>query len=763
MDVKLPDGDWRQVSPSIQRGQERQGKQGDPEDPEDISKRAKRLPHTRSCDTCKRMKIRCERRADSCVHCIDRGVKCETTLVVRKKRPKRSISTIEQRIKNLESVLTLSGINVQQSSSPDTTGEVQSDLTDKLSDLLIDDAGSSRFIGPSSGLSLFSPQGLRWISERTGSNELSELITSFGRGAGGPWSQFKVNFWHPIPPCDREPLPSRELADKYVLGFFDHFNSIFPLYNRASFDEFLEHQYSGQPLGGVEWYASLNVVLCLGSMILLVDERQSQGYFRNACGCFIDLMFKGSNLMALQAICGLAMIQQFYLEPENVYILSATASRLAYAMGLHHKLGGFGLSQQDVQQRYNVFWIVYVMDKTIALRFGHPSIMRDDDIGIDLPHQDTLCEEDSDGLKRFNMFRYHAELAQLESRVYSELYSVRARSKPTSNRLAAVGELDKALQEWRLALPQEIRPGEPIQYAGEHFPPLAMMHFAYFNCLTTIHRSSVYHGSWTSDDAGNDEAVSQDSSLNPRVYASYSICLTAARKSIELLNMFDKKYSSGLGNLAGMAMYYPVTGFLTLFANTLQNPQSACASADLELMDVVLSRISAIAIQGSSFSRTNASRLFTELGRVASNFVERTQCNLKKSKRVNEKVDAANAKRRPCPRETDVVDTSHDPKHNSALPDFLMPTTSHALSQFSTSDMSISPFTSMPQQNFIDPQHLHQAPSYFESDMLSLPDEFSFLPQDPSLYNQATIFTGYVEWDLANLLYGPPTGGFGAK
>ncbi|KAH8586014.1 fungal-specific transcription factor domain-containing protein [Bisporella sp. PMI_857] len=411
-------------------------------------------------------------------------------------------------------------------------------------------------LGASSGFTLFSPQGLRWISERTGSNELSELITSFGRGAGGPWSQPKVNFWHPIPPCDREPLPSRELADIYVQGFFDHFNSIFPLYNRASFDEFLEHQYSGQPLGGVGWYASLNVVLCLGSMTLLVDECQSRGYFRNACGCFIDLMFKGSNLMALQAICGLAIIQQFYLEPQSIFILSATASRLAYAMGLHHKLDGFGLSQQEVQQRYNVFWIVYVMDKTIALRFGHPSVMRDDDIGIDLPHQDSLLEEYSDGLKRYNMFRYHAELAQLESRVYSELYSVRARSKSKSNRLAAVGELDKALQEWRLALPQEIRPGEPIQYAEEHFIPLAMMQFAYFNCLTTIHRSSIHHGSWTSDGACNDEATSHDPSLNPRVYASYSICLTAARKSIELLNMFDKKYSSGPGNLTWFVSCY---------------------------------------------------------------------------------------------------------------------------------------------------------------------------------------------------------------
>jgi hypothetical protein len=93
------------------------------------------------------------------------------------------------------------------------------------------------------------------------------------------------------------------------------------LYNEAPFYEYYELQYLGRPTGGIAWYASLNVVLCFGSLILHDERRQrelplaetagfreQQGwkYFRNATGCFVDLMFGFyGNLMAVQAICGL--------------------------------------------------------------------------------------------------------------------------------------------------------------------------------------------------------------------------------------------------------------------------------------------------------------------------------------------------------------------------------------------------------------------------------------------------------------------------
>jgi hypothetical protein len=233
------------------------------------------------------------------------------------------------------------------------------------------------------------------------------------------------------------------------------------------------------------------------------------------------------------------------LQPQSVYILTAAASRLAYSIGLHRNLKDFGLSQAEITERKNVFWIVYLLDKSVALRLGHPSMMNDDDIGIGLPDEDGIQIQRYDGSLTYGIFRYQVQLARLESRIHSDLYSARAQNRPALDRLRTVGELDKALLEWRDALPEDIQPEKPIKYHEDHILPIVMMHFAYFNCLTTIHRVSIHHGSWTSSHLSQSKDAPHDQNLNPRVYASQSICLAAARQSIELLRQVElKTYST---------------------------------------------------------------------------------------------------------------------------------------------------------------------------------------------------------------------------
>jgi hypothetical protein len=72
--------------------------------------------------------------------------------------------------------------------------------------------------------------------------------------------------------------------------------------------------------------------------------------------------------------------------------------------------------------------------------------MFDDDIGVDLP-QEEIQHTAPDGSKKYGIFRFHAQLAVLEGRIYSSLYSIRARNRTELQRLQSVGELDKALQD----------------------------------------------------------------------------------------------------------------------------------------------------------------------------------------------------------------------------------------------------------------------------------------------------------------------------
>ena len=216
----------------------------------------------------------------------------------------------------------------------------------------------------------------------------------------------------------------------------------------------------------------------------------------------------------------------------------AAAVRLAHGIGLHRKLDHVGLSESEVDQRRNVFWILYILDKGIALRVGHPSVMVDDDIGVDLPRERSTHETTPNGTNLLAIFRSQAELAILESRIYAELYSVRARNRSHLERLGSVGKLDIALLEWKDKLPVEIRPEKPIQCAKEHEFPVIMLHFAYFNCLTTVHRISN-SGSWTDQNARNESLGADEGHSNSRIYASHLICLSAARSSIDLLKMVD--------------------------------------------------------------------------------------------------------------------------------------------------------------------------------------------------------------------------------
>lgn len=104
-----------------------------------------------------------------------------------------------------------------------------------------------------------------------------------------------------------------------MLEFFDSYNSIFPLYDRVAFDQNYELQYAGKPPTGVAWYASLNIIFCIGSMLAEHDNPQSvtapdakwKKYFRNVSSRFAELMFEECSLLAVQAIC--AMVRGHWL------------------------------------------------------------------------------------------------------------------------------------------------------------------------------------------------------------------------------------------------------------------------------------------------------------------------------------------------------------------------------------------------------------------------------------------------------------------
>lgn len=88
-----------------------------------------------------------------------------------------------------------------------------------------------------------------------------------------------------------------------------------------------------------------------------------------------------------------------------------------------------------------------------------------------------------------------------------------------------------------------------------------------------------------------------------------------------------------------MLLFHPISNFLTLFANTLQNPQEPQAESDLILLDKVISLVSDPAFHVND-STANTAKLFKKLVDVARKLVEWVNLNAQKpTKRTRDEYD----------------------------------------------------------------------------------------------------------------------------
>lgn len=164
----------------------------------------------------------------------------------------------------------------------------------------------------------------------------------------------------------------------------------------------------------------------------------------------------------------------------------------------------------------------------------------DDDMNVELPSEDPPDNIGnvplSDGKSKVNLFRLMCLFGTIESKVYKRLYSTKASRQSDGELLNTIGELDRELEEWKDSIPLDFRPEYEIK--ATHRPlilPIVVLHFAYYNCLTTIHRMSVHHGYWTSRLSNYAIQGLNARPLNPRVFSSAVLCVSAARASINLI------------------------------------------------------------------------------------------------------------------------------------------------------------------------------------------------------------------------------------
>lgn len=420
-------------------------------------------------------------------------------------------------------------------------------LADQMCSLITNNCGESRYIGSSSGFSIFSPKGIQWVNEKTGDTSFHNMIATASED-DNKWSHWRPEIFDDI--FKRQvykPLPPRSEAYSLLKDFFENFNCMFPLFHEPTFMHLVDKHYSLEPYEGSGWWASLNVALAIAHRLRVMSNVVSQeednhawGYLKNAMAVQTELTMRNTDLLSVQALLGMALFLQGTPNPQPSFFLTAAAIRLAHSIGLHKRGSGFNLNEVELEQRKRVFWIAYLLDKDICLRSGRPPSQDDDDMNVDLPSEDPVDNVGNiplaDGKGKINLFRMMCNFATIQSKVYKQLYSVKASRQSDGELLNTIGELDQTLEEWKDGIPIDFRPEHEIK--ATHTPLIlhvVVLHFAYYNCLTTIHRMSVHHGYWTSRLSNYAIQGLNARPLNPRVFMSAALCVNAARTSISLI------------------------------------------------------------------------------------------------------------------------------------------------------------------------------------------------------------------------------------
>ncbi|KAL8872840.1 MAG: hypothetical protein Q9174_001602 [Haloplaca sp. 1 TL-2023] len=522
-------------------------------------------------------------------------------------------------------------------------------LSDMMCSLVTNNCGETRYIGSSSGFSIFSPKGIQWINEKTGDTSFQETISAAAA------DDSKWVYWRPEIFSDMfarrtfMPLPPQNEALSLCKDYFENFNCMFPLFHEPTFMHLVNMQYSRSPYEGSGWWASFNIALAIAHRIRVMnnlvpqeDDNKAWMYLKNAMGVLTELTMRNLDLLSVQALLGMVcsrltgfstplMFEQamFLLgtpNPQPSFFLVAAAIRLANSIGLHKRGSGFNLNSVEIEQRKRVFWIAYLLDKE----------WDDDDFNVDLPSEDPIDNVGNiplaEGKGKINLFRLMCSFAVIESKVYKQLYSTKASKQSDGALLNTIGELDKELEEWKDAIPIDIRPEHEIKAAH---PPLVLhivvLHFAYYNCLTTIHRMSVHHGYWTSRLSNYAIQGLNARPLNPRVFSSAALCVQAARASIHLI----KYIPQGDYSCVWLILYFPVSALVTLFANILQNPQEPRARSDVRLMNQVVSFLSLLAVteeQGGIKRMLGVCLEFERIAKVVLDKAERESHSRRKRK-----------------------------------------------------------------------------------------------------------------------------------
>ncbi|TPX11952.1 uncharacterized protein E0L32_007450 [Thyridium curvatum] len=477
--------------------------------------------------------------------------------------------------------------------------------------------------GGNYNLSFFSDSRLASLSARLGNTKVKDLvkrISSIINGRvkpadtvlTGPLSRRKGNF---LAFEDREqaakwinrnvPAPHiYEISSQMLTScevYYEKVHSVFPFLNRQSFEAAASSRELPTLLKRDKaWSALYHTVLALGCQhdgggSYEPGTGRAWSLFSTSLALFPDLVTLPNSLNLLQATAAMAIYASSISCISIEHAIVSEGARRAQSLG-YTTLSG---EAQEGYQR--TFWCLYTMEKVASFYFGRTSVFVDHDIACPFP----LISETRLGDVDWSLsFVRHARLL---SKALSSVFSVGVRGSSGLYYNATLEKLLDELEQWRLSIPLEARPGGTFRKEVLHQPLLQQVilwtHFLYHSSRLVFLRAFLQL------------TLSFPDIISPGRQSQLKTDIMVTSWAIlELTTFIEVEPQTPLWVIAGV----PVIALFVLFDLVVHSPRHPETDNNLALLDMA----------GGHFSRlqyasggTLPGSLLTEFAYIAREYV----------------------------------------------------------------------------------------------------------------------------------------------
>ncbi|KAI1372857.1 fungal-specific transcription factor domain-containing protein [Hypoxylon crocopeplum] len=193
-------------------------------------------------------------------------------------------------------------------------------------------------------------------------------------------------------------LPAQEILDKLLQSFFQNVHDDFVLFHRGTFEGDYEAQTRRLRHSGNHTHEEkdldIGLLACIYMMLVFgsmsdpsiggdsLDHNALRRHCVSSARSFLPHLISKCTLYNLRALLLLGLFLHNNNERNATWNLVGTATRLAFALGLHRRDTGSAFNPIEREIRKRIFCTLYGFEQFLATSLGRPSGMNDSDVEV---------------------------------------------------------------------------------------------------------------------------------------------------------------------------------------------------------------------------------------------------------------------------------------------------------------------------------------------------------------------------------------------